>query len=389
MQQLYNPNHADKYSEQLEQGFGFLRFNGALEQEFRQHIQIQQRRSTLICIIVAGFIWSIFIVVDFVRQYNVGLVSFGDPIFISWLFIRWNVWLLILSTICFLSMTRLSYRTAALLVYFSCSFGSIISANLLRSYGIIEVIDTDVVLVIAAFLPIGLVFTEALAISIVVCSFSLFVITLNIGDRDLYESIQVTVIALLTVPIAAIGSYLREHSERKQFLTHNIYRKQAMLDPLTGIANRRHFDQHCKMALKEALRSKTPATLALLDIDFFKLYNDAYGHLAGDVALIAIAKCIEKNVQRPLDIAARFGGEEFTIFLYGTSPEQAFTVLNQIQADIKKLNIQHTRSPHKLVTVSMGVVSANSTNLNELLHRADMALYDAKASGRSLIRIAA
>jgi len=160
----------------------------------------------------------------------------------------------------------------------------------------------------------------------------------------------------------------------------------AMLDGLTQIANRRQFDQTLENEWKRSLREKVPLTLLLCDVDFFKRYNDTYGHQSGDECLQNIAQTIQRSLKRPADLVARYGGEEFAVILPNTSLEGALHVAERIHLHIACLKLPHIQSPHQRVTLSIGVATTIPTlekTAAELLAVADAALYAAKDQGRN------
>lgn len=160
--------------------------------------------------------------------------------------------------------------------------------------------------------------------------------------------------------------------------------EQASIDDTTGLYNRRHFNRQLEAALREGTRRREPTSLLLVDIDHFKLYNDHYGHLTGDVALRKVAGALEAQMRRPLDVAARFGGEEFAIILPATDVEGAMHMARRILAAIHALNIEHKASPTApCLTVSIGMGTGKpGISFEDLIRRADTVLYAAKAAGR-------
>ncbi|HEY9735566.1 MAG TPA: diguanylate cyclase [Trichocoleus sp.] len=158
-------------------------------------------------------------------------------------------------------------------------------------------------------------------------------------------------------------------------------------DSLTQIANRRKFDEYLEQEWKRLIRTQSALSLILFDADFFKSYNDCYGHQAGDICLRAIAQAARKVVNRPADLVARYGGEEFAVILPGTSQPGAIAVAEQIRQAVQALAISHERSEvDGMVTISLGIASmipVVSDSVGELLHRADIALYTAKQQGRN------
>jgi diguanylate cyclase (GGDEF)-like protein len=165
-------------------------------------------------------------------------------------------------------------------------------------------------------------------------------------------------------------------------------RRIARTDDLTGLLNRRGFRQTFEREWRQAIRSGSSLSLLYLDVDFFKSFNDRYGHGKGDEVLRSIAHTIEGNIRRPRDVAARHGGEEFAVVLPETDGSGAQVIAESIRQAVVALSIVHEESPHEIVTVSIGVAAARPPRGSEsahLLEVADAALYRAKASGRNCI----
>ncbi len=163
----------------------------------------------------------------------------------------------------------------------------------------------------------------------------------------------------------------------------------STLDGLTGIPNRRSFDEYIKMSWQDAVRSGQSLAVIMIDIDYFKFYNDHYGHIKGDECLIQVAKCIHSFVKRPRDLAARYGGEEFAIILPNTNKEGAAAIAERIRENVVNLIIPHASSQaYPYITVSVGV-SADYPKEGEaielLIDQADKALYKAKQAGRNQV----
>jgi diguanylate cyclase (GGDEF)-like protein/PAS domain S-box-containing protein len=165
----------------------------------------------------------------------------------------------------------------------------------------------------------------------------------------------------------------------------------AMTDGLTGLANRRYFDEALQREFYRMKRSGAPFSLILLDIDNFKKYNDSYGHVLGDECLRRVATTLQMVVGRVPDILARYGGEEFVIILPATDAQGAVTLAERIRSSIEDLAIPHRLSDPQWVTISLGVISATATiELNEpkdVVTLADRGLYLAKSSGRNCVRL--
>ncbi|MBF0235068.1 MAG: diguanylate cyclase [Desulfamplus sp.] len=167
--------------------------------------------------------------------------------------------------------------------------------------------------------------------------------------------------------------------------------KLSMQDGLTGIPNRRYFDERASLEWRQATRSNSPLSLVMMDIDHFKLYNDHYGHAAGDVCLRRVAQTLMQSCTRPLDIVARYGGEEFVALLSQTDKEGALYLAEQMRAAVEELSIPHDYSSVcKVVTLSVGVATYGresiKTDLLHLLQCSDQALYHAKKQGRNRVQ---
>jgi diguanylate cyclase (GGDEF)-like protein len=167
----------------------------------------------------------------------------------------------------------------------------------------------------------------------------------------------------------------------------------ATADGLTGLANRRAFDQALEYEWRRATRTGKPLSLLLADVDSFKAFNDRYGHLAGDDCLRRVAGMLALTVRRAGDIAARYGGEEFAVLLPDTSLENAAAIAEEIRRNVQMLGIAHDQSAvAPVVTVSLGFASITrdgSEEQNALVSAADAALYEAKSGGRNRVVAAA
>jgi diguanylate cyclase (GGDEF)-like protein len=186
---------------------------------------------------------------------------------------------------------------------------------------------------------------------------------------------------------AVIRARVRNHLELKR--QRDILRSLSFRDGLTGLANRRQLDQFLDQEWRRSQRGQTPISLILMDIDYFKSFNDALGHLAGDDCLRRIAQTLETSIHRAGDLIARYGGEEFVCVLPETGQSGAFAVAEKVQQLLAQLALPHPASSvAPAVTLSLGVatrIAGNGEKAEELLHDADQALYRAKAEGRNRI----
>jgi two-component system chemotaxis family response regulator WspR len=164
--------------------------------------------------------------------------------------------------------------------------------------------------------------------------------------------------------------------------------KLAALDGLTGIANRRRFDQALYTEWQRGRRQRTALSLLLCDVDFFKLYNDGFGHPAGDLCLKKVAGVLTGQLKRPADLAARYGGEEFAILLPATALDGALQLAEGCRGALDRLALPHRGSNQGVVTMSVGVASTipgEHMSPDELVAQADEALYEAKRGGRNRV----
>jgi diguanylate cyclase (GGDEF)-like protein len=184
---------------------------------------------------------------------------------------------------------------------------------------------------------------------------------------------------------ASVSRYCLEHAIRSRFLMERTVELMASTDELTHLHNRRMFDVHGQRALQHASREGRRAAMVLLDIDYFKQYNDRYGHPAGDQVIAAIGALVSQRLRREIDIGARLGGDELAIMFYDVDEAFVETTINALCGNVVlSLARPHADSPFGTVTVSMGAaMSVPGERLDGLYQRADTALYAAKAKGRN------
>ena len=191
------------------------------------------------------------------------------------------------------------------------------------------------------------------------------------------------------VPTMNIANVLLRLSQHVQRLRH-VARLESLsvTDTLTGLFNRRKYDIELDKCWRQSQRLKSPCSLLLLDVDHFKNYNDSYGHLAGDKCLVQLSEVFQAEAVRPLDTAARIGGEEFAIILPQTPQEGALHVAQRILSRIRALNIPHRGSDLGFLTLSIGLVStcpSLADNIVDWHQSADDVLYLAKDRGRNQV----
>lgn len=202
------------------------------------------------------------------------------------------------------------------------------------------------------------------------------------GDAYVAKPINARVLEAIIRAMGRIADMKKELAAANREL-----QKLAHYDGLTQILNRRGFEDSLARFWKQAQREKSELALMLIDVDFFKPYNDNYGHLQGDDTLRQVAQCIDATLLRPIDIAARYGGEEFVVLLPGTNLEGAETVGQRLLESVQALKIQHEYSKASaFVSVSIGLaLSSEVESETALIEKADKGLYAAKESGRNRI----
>jgi diguanylate cyclase (GGDEF)-like protein len=196
---------------------------------------------------------------------------------------------------------------------------------------------------------------------------------------------DLTLIPLLESCALYLGACI--HSESARAATQR-YAKLALIDALTEVANRRKFDETLETEWARSRREGTSLALVMLDIDYFKAFNDNYGHQAGDLCLQQVARALAECAQRPTDLFARYGGEEFVVLLPSTNVDGATALAERLRALLARLNIAHNGSSLGHVSLSAGVAAAiprETASAADLIAAADAALYDAKIAGRNRI----
>lgn len=199
--------------------------------------------------------------------------------------------------------------------------------------------------------------------------------------QDTEVELACTLVEQLQVAIKQSQLYQQLQSANQRL------QRLVMIDGLTQVANRRRFDEYLMQEWNRAAQEQQPLGLILCDVDYFKNYNDTYGHLAGDECLIKVAQALCETVRSPGDLVARYGGEEFAIILPQTSVKQAIQVANMMIQTLESLEIPHQTSLiSSNLTISMGIASfipSPDSSFQVLIEAADQALYQAKAEGRN------
>jgi diguanylate cyclase (GGDEF)-like protein len=369
------------FADQLNRGFARLRFAGLLEKEFRDFYVAQNlpraRLSGLIALILVLSVTSIDLIlgVHTVGQLNTLRLGVLCPL------------VAVIGIAISLPGARRYYTEVAAvgvtLVGLVVTYISHLAALQGQSY----VLAGLVLVILYACLFLGLLFDIAISIAALLV-LTHFVMGAMLG-LPLNELYYMTAILGAAAVIGGIATYNLEHALRTNFLETRLLNELAERDGLTGLYNRRIFDDYIGRVWRQSRREDVALEIIFIDIDYFKIYNDLYGHQAGDDCLKKVAASIARCAKRPFDFLARYGGEEFVLVLYGPPEDYARNLPEQIRVDVLDLLIPHAgSSAAKHVTVSVGVALAragSTRSLNGAIQTADEALYQAKREGRNRV----
>lgn len=263
--------------------------------------------------------------------------------------------------------------------------GTVIVGGIAARSGIEFVLWGTIFATFYVYLVFGLRFRLA-----TVAGWPLLVTFFSVGvlvDKPLVKLAYGSLFLVFTNVIGMYASYRLERDARELFQKEKELERLAKTDGLTGISNRRSFDEHLDSIWAQARREGHSVAVLLVDIDHFKLYNDCYGHGPGDACIQAVADALERSVHRPLDQVSRYGGEEFAVALYDPTDAYVNDYAEKIVSVVAALDIEHKASDvANNVTVSVGaaIMQPDASKRSEVLVRsADDALYEAKAKGRN------
>lgn len=364
----------------LANGFRFLRFPEPLESEFRtEHrtrLQPWARLAILVsCCTVTGFAILDHYVLSAEHSRVTNMVRFG-------LHVPGVIVMLIATSKRFYDRW---YDTVIGFIAPVFGIGTVIMAAFSPPN---EVPLVGARLLLAAFFfyfMLGLGFKAAARANLIV--FAALVIAFAAGTMPA-SSAKYLMFALLTANvIGAAGSYALEHANRTAFLEHRQLTEVATHDGLTTLLNRAAFEDQIRRVWQQAQRDRQTVSVIMIDLDYFKAYNDRYGHIAGDDCLRRVSTALREAARRrPLDFVARYGGEELTAVLYGADKAYGESIARSLLTAVRELRIPHAGSETQpYVTVSIGVVSIDAYRIpshDAAVALADEALYAAKHQGR-------
>ncbi|HEX6993145.1 MAG TPA: diguanylate cyclase [Gammaproteobacteria bacterium] len=244
-------------------------------------------------------------------------------------------------------------------------------------------------MVVGPFFFLGIPFWNALlAVAVTIAAYVVAAVVLELPFSLISRS---CVLLLMAAGACTIAAWHLERWSRKSFLEHGLVAELAEHDALTGLNNRRVFDERMTQLWQRATADGKSIAILLIDVDHFKAYNDLYGHQAGDYALRAVAQTLKLFVTRPHDVIVRYGGEEFAAILYDVDRSQAETLAERMRRAIFDLALEH-RGSHEYgkVTISVGVALVDPSlqrRSRGALQLADQALYEAKLHGRNRVHL--
>ena len=373
------------YAHELRRGVKSMRFEAPLEAEFLtahlERVRLRVRFWFALNVLLAAAVTF-----ELVRRsgfWNVhSLVSLGLflPCAATLMWLSWGS-----------QYGRFYIRFAPLLVALLYALFSVFVASGLDE-GHFELLGPLAVILVAAFFFSGLLFRHALAVSVIMLG--AFAASAAVADLDRGMFVKSLVLMAMTGAVAAFVYRDVEQSYRRSFLESALINQLVGLDALSGLTNRRAFDEHLLRVWQHALRDQRSIALLMVDIDHFKQYNDQFGHQAGDLALRSVAQVVKGFARRPLDLAARYGGEEFAVILYDLAPVHVRDTAEQLRAAVQDLKIGPPAGGQggesREITVSVGVGIAAPTlgrTFQGAVQLADEAMYEAKHAGRNCIAV--
>jgi diguanylate cyclase (GGDEF)-like protein len=389
---MYDPNvqnplgapPASPHALQLQRGFPRLKFEPALEREFKRTHWIealpQIRRNLWLGIaflVVFAVLTHLVLPASISRQLDLIRLGTFAPLVVVALAVVHSGWY------------ERFYPIVSSIGAPLFGLGAVAVAVIASKEGV-SLLSAVVLVTIYIYFMLGMTFYSALSSALIVLV--AYAVAAQIADLATASMVIDLTVLVFTNVIGAIVCFSLERANRTNFLEERLLIETASRDGLTGIHNRRFFDEHVEKVWPQAIRDRVPLALLLIDIDHFKAYNDHYGHQAGDECLRQVAWCLSRSARRPLDITARYGGEEFAIVLYDARRTHAEEVANRIRSGMESLALTHAASPatSKRLTVSIGVACVEPTMGRTpygFIQLADEALYAAKERGRDRIVI--
>ncbi len=373
-----------KYDRQLAKGFKSLTFEDELESEFRSYFHarnvVKQRGAILIGILL------LLLLIPLDMMYLKGEILDFYLVVRAWVTVPLLVVALIFT---FMEQFRRYFSVFSFLIIAFIG----ITTNIQVVYGLQADLyapyEGAMLLIMVAFFLGGMYFRQSLTcITLIAVSYVLLAeIYLGPHPYKLHQYFFIFATGL----IGGVGAYTLEYQVRMSFLQRGALKALAKTDPLTGLYNRGALNQKLTHLIEYAFREKKTVTLLLVDVDYFKNFNDLYGHIKGDHCLVNVAAALAGNCQRPLDFVGRYGGEEFLLMWFDAAPNEARTFAEKTKHSVDQLAIPHNGSEvSDNISISGGMITGVPSRPDQaeaILHQADQSLYRAKDSGRNRIII--
>lgn len=367
----------------------WLRFAPDVEQQFRQFLRQTQSDNFLACIVVGLALWLGVVGWDVLRYREYFQGTAVESRYLSTIVPARLASLLMLGGL-MLAARRLpdhwlpAAGLATIAAYGICGY---VTGYFYLLTGKGDAMALSILILMTVLLPCGMTLRQTLPVSMVLIA-AYWIVAWQWLPSAQWVSFRATAsLVMVCMGMMAFAAYLRERDARAQFLRHRLLDWEAAHDPLTGLANRRSFQRHFEICLAQAQREGATLMLAILDLDHFKLYNDHYGHKAGDRALQQVALVLGHYAARPMDLAIRLGGEEFGLLSYADDAQALRRRMQHLLAQLEGLQIIHAHSPTALwLTASIGIAQADASATTESLFlQADAQLYRAKRTGRNRV----
>ncbi|MCC5862818.1 MAG: GGDEF domain-containing protein [Gammaproteobacteria bacterium] len=380
---LESDTNGSPFGRQLRDGFTTLRFDATLEKDFRDYYLEFSR--TRVQAAVGAVLALLLVLVGFDYVIASDGAQGGGHNVVRLAFLLPLVGMGILTLI----HPDLRSHQQALFGFGATAFGCASSYIAVTGgvAGATHLFGAVVLLVMFINLFLGLLFHTALMASgTVALVYIAMGALLGLPGEVLFYQ---TVILIAAVGIGGVGVYTFEYAVRRGYLESRLLSELAQRDGLTGLYNRRLFDDQMSRIWRQARRERLPVQIILIDIDYFKVFNDLYGHQAGDDCLRKVAETLNAAAKRPLDLCARYGGEEFVLVLSDPPRDYAETLPERLRRQVAALGVPHEGSPvANVVTVSVGVAMVTpgeGRSLTGAVQMADEALYQAKEEGRNRV----
>ena len=367
---------------QLRRGYRALRFEPKLEQEFQVSHLLANRPQIKLNLVLAVLLITAFALMDRMllpeaTQRIPDVLRFGVMLPLIG----------ILIAVCYSdAYTRWYPATAQIIAPLAGICVVLIETRAARE-GVHLVFATLVITTTYLYFLVGMLFYQAFRSNIIVfLAYAIIALLADLPTQDVTYSILVLALANM---VGGVVCYNLETANRTSYLEARLLGEMAARDGLTGIYNRRMFDERVEQLWHQATREQVRIAMLLIDIDFFKPFNDRYGHQAGDETLRAVAAVLSRFARRPLDFSARYGGEEFAIVLYDVDREFVVDLARRARMEVEALGIDHERSTvAEKLTVSIGAACVQpvpARSQEGMIQLADEALYTAKNQGRNRV----